>query len=238
MSSRQRIVGFSFRGFVIVATIVPLLGGCAAAKYRQHRRDGQAAMVNGTYGPALYFFREADKAKPGEAGNLHDMGACCVMLAGRNFERGNRTAAIRDLDSAVYYYSRAIEVNPGYQDAIVGKNTALEQKGEYDKALQHAEWAAKVVGPAARQYMFLASELEERGDIDGALLRYKQAVAMEPENFQAHIAFAKFLLKHNNEQAAVHHLQAAHRLDPNDGWVYEQLAIRNALPKKVAQAGG
>ena len=142
----------------------------------------------------------------------------------------NRPAALRELDEAIAYYSQALEIYPGHQASMEGMNTALELKGQFDTALRHAEWAAEYVGPSARQYIFLAKELEERGDVDGALLRYRQAVAMEPGNPKAHVAFAKFLLRAKNEPAAIHHLQAAYRLNPLDEWVADQLSARSALP--------
>jgi Flp pilus assembly protein TadD len=86
--------------------------------------------------------------------------------------------------------------------------------------------------------MFLAKELEERGDTDGALLRYRQAVAMEPQNAEAHVAFAKFLLRYNNEDAAVYHLQAAYRLDPRHEWVVDELIARGKLPPLAAESEG
>jgi len=187
-------------------------------------------MLARSYGPANYFFRRADELKPRQAANLHDLGACSVMLARTKFKEMNHAAAMREVDAAISYYTAVLDVDPGHEASIVGKNIALELKGQFDEALQHAQWAAEFVGPAAKQYVFLARELEERGDRDGALLRYRQAVAMEPGSAEAHRAIAEFLLRNRNETAAVKHLQAAFRLDPTDKWVLAQLAERGAVP--------
>ncbi len=187
-------------------------------------------MLQGMYGKAGRFFSQAEQARPRHIENLHDLGACSVMLARQAFEHMNHAAAMRELDKAIAYYSRALEVYPGHQASIEGKNVALELKGQFDEALEHAEWVAEFVGPSAKQYIFLAGELEQRGDMDGALLRHRQAVAMEPGNPKAHVAFAKFLLRHKNEQAAIHHLQTAYRLNPTDEWVLDQLAAHSAVP--------
>ena len=87
-----------------------------------------------------------------------------------------------------------------------------------------------MIGPSAKQYIFLARELEERGDSDGAFLRLRQAVAVQPGSAEAHRAFARFLLKSANEDAAIFHLQQAYRLDPTDQWVMDELMQRHALP--------
>ena len=137
---------------------------------------------------------------------------------------------MREVDEAIDYYTRAIDVHPGHQASLEGRNIALRLKGQFDEALHSAEWAARFVGPSALQYVFLARELEQRGDVDGAYLRYRQAVAMEPGNAAAHTAFARFLIKEGNERAAVYHLQIAYRLNPLDEWVTAELIARGALP--------
>ncbi len=209
--------------------ILGSVGGCGPT-YRELRQEGQRAMVDGAYGLARGFFLQAEEHKPRRVTNLHDLGACSVMLARRQFERMNHTAARREVESALAYYERAIDVHPGHQASLEGKAIALKLKGQFDEALRHAEWAAEFVGPSARQYLFLAGELDERGDTDGAYLRFRQAVAVEPDAVEAHRTFAKFLLRNEQESAAVFHLQIAYRLDPADPWVMEELVARGALP--------
>ena len=188
------------------------------------------AAIRGDFGPARYLFREAAEKRPNRVENMHDLGFCSFMLAREKYERANRAAAMREVDAAIEYYTGAIDSHPGHRASIIGKNLALELKGQFDEALKHAEWAAEFVGPSADQHIFLAQELEERGNVDGALLRYRQAVAIEPDNAVAHVTLAKFLLRHRNEPAAVYHLQIAYQLDPRDQWVRDELIARGQLP--------
>lgn len=216
---------------LVMMTVGSLLltTGCAAT-YSELRAQGQQSMLQGAYGPARSFFIQADQARPRRVQNLHDLGACSVMLARAKFEQMNQAAALRELDRALAYYDEAIDVYPGHQAALEGKSVALKLKGQLEEALTHAQWTAKFVGPSAKQYIFLARELEERGDSDGAFLRLRQAIAVQPGSPEAHRAFAKFLLKSGNEDAAVFHLQQAYRLDPTDQWVMDELMQRHALP--------
>ncbi len=232
LGSGQRIAKRSYAyPFVVIAAVAlgPAFGGCGP-DYRQLRREGQKAMLDHAYGSARIFFRQADDLRPRRVANLHDLGACSLMLARARFDQRNHAAAMRELDAAVSYYSGALDVYPGHRASIEGKNIALELKGQFDEALEHAEWAAEFVGPAASQYIYLAQELEERNDRDGAFLRYRQAVAMEPRNAEAHVALARFLLRNKNEEAAVDHLQAAYLLNPLDEWVIDELTKRGAVP--------
>ena len=212
----------------LLASIVST--GCVAVDYQQKRFLGQDLMAAGTYGAARHFFSEAESIRPRRVDNLYDLGACSMMVAKQRLAEKNELAAKRELNTAIAYFSHALEVYPGHQPSIQAKNNALELKGQFDEALEHAAWIAEFVGPAAKQYIFLANEYEERGDIDGALLRFRQAIAMEPDNAGAHAAFAKFLMRTDNESAAVHHLKAAYRLDPTDAWALGQLSTRGAVP--------
>jgi tetratricopeptide (TPR) repeat protein len=191
--------------------LMVILSGCSTGpSYDQLRRDGQRAMIEGQYGPARYLLQQAErKSHRLRVENLHDLGVAHVMVAKERFAQMNSAAAFRELDAAIDYYSRGVEAHPGHQACLEGKNIALELKGQFEEALQHAQWAAEFVGPSARQQIFLASELEERGDFDGAMLRYQQAVAMEPRNPDAHYAIAEFFSRHNQESGAAHHYQQA-----------------------------
>ncbi|MHC5111258.1 MAG: tetratricopeptide repeat protein [Planctomycetota bacterium] len=208
--------------------LVPLVG--CGPSFRELRMEGLQVMLEKQYAPARYIFIQADEVKRNQVDNLHDMGFCSVMIARDRVRQGDKVGALQDLDRAVEYYTRAIDAHPGHQSSLIGKNVALELRGEPEAALDHAKWAVRVVGPSARQYLFLADELDQRGDADGALLRYRQAVSIEPDNARAHASFAKFLLRHNNESAAIGHLRYAFKLNPQDAWVREQLASRDALP--------
>lgn len=205
------------------------IGGCGPT-YGELRRQGQRAMIQKAYGPARILFRQADEKSRGRVDNLHDLGTCSVILARQRFERKNHPAAMREVDEAIAYFTRAIDAYPGHQASIEGKTIALKLKGQFGLALEHVEWAAEFVGPSAKQYVLLAAELEERGDEDGAFLRFRQAVAIEPRSAAAHRAFAEFLLRNDNERMAVYHLKRAYRLNPRDQWVMDQLVARSALP--------
>ena len=230
MKKIQRIVRFASPLAVWSAAMLILSASGCGPSYRDLRLQGQDAMLTGSYGPARFFFAQAEEKKPRHVENLHDLGTCSVMLARERFREMNHAAALREVDEAIAYYSSAIDVDPGFHASLEGKNIALELKGQFDEALEHAEWSAEFVGPSARQYVFLARELEERGDKDAALLRYRQAIAMEPSSASAHRAFAEFLLRNKNDSAAVHHLQAAYRIDPGDPWVLDQLVAHGAVP--------
>ncbi len=171
-------------------------------------------MLQGDYRGARALFWRAHELVPEDPPNLHDLGDCCMYFAREQFAQRNPSAALRELDQAIAYYQRAVDAAPGFQAALLGKNNALELKGRYEEAVRLAEWAVEFVGPSARQQMFLAEEMEERGDQDAALLRLRQAVAMEPNNPAAHEALGELYLRLERRDLARAHLRRANALDP------------------------
>jgi tetratricopeptide (TPR) repeat protein len=212
---------------MLLATVA--FTGCGPS-FRELRVAGQEQMIQRNYGTARNLFLQAMDKIPEDAVNLHDLGDCSLYLARDRFLRREVAAAKRYVDQAVEFYTRAVNAHPGLDAAHWGKNTALELKEQFGQALRVAEWAAEFVGPTARQQIFLARELEERNDPDAALLRYRQAVAMEPRNAYAHAEMGRFLKRQNKEEAAIEHLLTAYRLNPLEPGVRRLLQEMRVTP--------
>jgi tetratricopeptide (TPR) repeat protein len=229
--NRQRFTLAKTTGAILVAVAAIATTGCGK-DFRMMRMEGQRAVRADDYGVARGLFIKAHELRPGDADNLFDLGVVSMHFAQQKIAERNRPAALRELDQAVWYFSRAVKVRPGMQSAIVAKNEALELKGQFDEALHEAEWTAAFVGPSAKAHIFLASELEERGDLDGALLRFRQAVAMEPDNAGAHTAFGRFLLRMNRRDQAIEQFRRAYEINPLEPDVADTLtSLGVALPR-------
>lgn len=217
----------------LMLALLVVAGGCGqGAGYIKLREEGKRFVDEGNYIAAKEMFLQADAKNPEKLPNLTDLGAVSLGVARKRFEEKNHAAAFRECDAAIGFYRRAMAIHPGYNKPLEGLNEALELKGEFERALEEtAVWAAENLGPSARHQVFLAKELEERGDLDGAMTAYKQALAMEPKNALPHVAYAEFLLRRRNEPEAVEHLKEAYRLNPKDRTVKEDLIARGELPE-------
>ncbi|NOS99292.1 MAG: tetratricopeptide repeat protein [Phycisphaerales bacterium] len=220
---------------VLAAAALAMFCGACGPTFHQLRVDGQKAMFDDRLAVAKDNFERAAVMWPEDAQNLFDLGAVHMALARKRLNEQNNPAAMRELDRAADYFTRAIEAAPGMYAALVAKNEVLELKGQYDDALSAAEWNMTFIGPTARSQIFLARELEERGDLDAALLRYRQAVAIEPKNPSAHAAIGAFMLRLRNDRAAIEHLLRAYELNPMEKGVADILTEKGvSLPRTTA----
>ena len=212
--SIKRWTPSSTRAVLILAIgAIVLQSGCNM-QFRRLRFEGKRALIHGNHAAARGFFQDANELRPGHAETLLDLAAGCEYFASRQLEFGNRIAARRELDRALEYYERALGAHPGLHAALVGMNHVLELQGRAGEALARAQWASEVVGPAAIQQIFLAAELEERGDLDGAMAHYRLAVTMEPDNPRALVEMGRFLVRRGQTQETLIHLKKAYAIDP------------------------
>jgi Flp pilus assembly secretin CpaC len=82
--------------------------------------------------------------------------------AGRAFRRGEEAARAGDWDSAVTHYTKAVQENP--------------DRPEYKIALQRATQSA------SREHITRAHELEEKDQLDAALIEYRRALELDGSN--------------------------------------------------------
>jgi general secretion pathway protein D len=87
------------------------------------------------------------------------VGGCA---AGRAYRKGRDAARAGDWDSAVQFYTQALQANPDN----------AEYKIELERAMQNA----------AREHITRARDLEAKDQLDAALIEYKRAVEMDSTN--------------------------------------------------------
>lgn len=189
-------------------------------------------MADGHYMLAKQKFEAARDLHPEDPRILFDLGMVCRIQAERALAEGNEAAAWREIDRAIECFDRAIEARPGMHAAIEARTDALEFKGRHADALRSAEWAMTFVGPSAKSHLTVARELEKRGDLDGALLRFRQAVVIEPDNATAHAALGRFLIRIGKRDEGVAQLERAYRINPLEPGVARALADQGVpLPR-------
>jgi tetratricopeptide (TPR) repeat protein len=131
-------------------------------------------------------FRHILELSPNDAQSNYYMGLNYRSSAERKFREGDVTAARRELDTSIIYFTQAIKSWPNYMAAVSAKDDALKARGKYDEALTVAERVADNNRGEAEHFVYLGNEYRDRADYDNALRAYKLALSTDPNCSQAY----------------------------------------------------
>lgn len=207
------------------------LGGCGKprASFDEILKEGQDDYESGDYAGALGIFKhaaEVDRERPEPS---YYSGLCHMKMADRHFRNDNLPAALRCCDAAINSFDSAIGAFPGYSLAVQGKADALRLKGKQSAALQIANWAATQSGPQAKMLILKGRQYGQAGDMDRALLSFKQATTVEPDNAAAQAELGLFYMRIGNDAEAIQALRKANELDPGAPGVIAALVKLGAM---------
>jgi len=164
---------------------------------------------------------------------------------------------------AEYHFRLALQADPSSEEAKAGLTATLIAKGQPDKALdaleRAAEMAEKVDDPrwqkteikrpytkGVEERLFLgkvndririARAYERLGDYDNALVYYKKALEISPENANVLMSIADLAEKAGNKAEARAYLARAYRKDPALPGLTEAMT-RNGLAISDVLSGG
>lgn len=99
-------------------------------------------------------------------------------------------------------------------DGLLGHSATLEALGRYDAAIAVLQQGMKAFPKRAAFVMELGTILKKRGDLTGAIAKYRQALAVDPGYTLAHINLASALAAHGELNAAFE--QATRAIDSGD----------------------
>jgi tetratricopeptide (TPR) repeat protein len=135
-------------------------------------------------------------------------------LAAHNL--ANALFAKRQVDEAIVYYRKALELEP--RAALIAYNlgNALSAKGQMDEAI---EWYRKALefqpnGPAIANT--LGNALLTRGRVDDAIIYLSKAVELAPNLARAHNNLANALVRKGRLAEAIAHYDTTLNLQPTN----------------------
>lgn len=155
------------------------------------------------------------------------------------------------LNDAIEHYKQALQINPGYQDAIINLGMVLIRKGRVDETIKHyreylglepADYRiyrmlgdALVLRQKIRAHYRLGAKLtvQDKYDLDQAVERYKEALQLKPDYFQAHYNLAEVLERQGELENAIKHYRETLRINPGHIRARQALqALKAALAKR------
>jgi len=208
--------------------------GCNDVHPQIRYRDGLQDYQEGRLTEAIGNFEEAYKGQPGDPKTCYWLGRCYLDVARKQAAEDSVVASMAYADKAIFYFDSAIKVAPSYLQAIEGKAEAQRLKGDYAQAIETAK-DTNILTPTAATLIAKAKAYASGGDMDMALITYKRAAAVEPNNPVALEAYGRALLVAGERDRAIDYLRKAYTLKPSAG-LLATLYDLGALPD-VAPAG-
>jgi tetratricopeptide (TPR) repeat protein len=174
---------------------------------------------------ALAAFRKAVELSPDDAVAERRFGAALL-------ERGKA-------HDAVGYLDRAVRLDPQDQSALNALQRALRQDGQTERADVVKNQLAQLLRArdqsdqnlvAAIELNNRGADLEKKGDVSGALEKYRAAAKLRPDHVGIQINLAVALLKLGRWGEGISQMRDALRRDPSN------TELRKALDDALAQA--
>jgi tetratricopeptide (TPR) repeat protein len=217
-----RVIGAS----LVAAFVVTALTGCESDLERNRK-----------LGVALYKQEKLDDSQVALQKALKDDQFDAVA----NAYQGMIDYRANHLEQAEYHFHVALNADPSSEEAKAGLTATLIKKGQPDQALDALERAAKMAEkvddprwlksdikkPYTKQVeekLFLgkvndririARTYEKLGDYDNALVYYKKALEMSPDNANELMSIADMAERAGNRAQAREYLAQAYKADPS-----------------------
>jgi predicted O-linked N-acetylglucosamine transferase (SPINDLY family) len=89
-------------------------------------------------------------------------------------------------NDAIYYYKKAININPNYADAHNNLGNALKDSGKFEKAISCYEKAININPNYVQAYYNLGIIFEKLNNFQESINCYKKAIEIKPNYTRAH----------------------------------------------------
>lgn len=195
-----------------------------AADLYQIQREITAAVVESFGAPLMI-----DTAYSANQAAITDVDFYGYYLLGRHHLRAGSTP---DLDQAVTYFRRAIELNPDFSRAYSGLASAHLLRPQWldrneDQVLAIAksaiEQALTIDSQDAQAHAALGMLRERHGDNAGAIAAFEEAIKLQPNNAMPYLQYSWILAAEGRKEDTLAALQTAARLEPFSGRIQSEL---------------
>ena len=112
-------------------------------------------------------------------------------------KKGNSFFKVSNYDKAIFYYQKALELNPNHPVPLLNKGVIFDQLKRYDEALSHYDKAIALKPDYAEAFFNKGVIYHQLKRYDEALFHYDKAIALKPDYSKAWFnkGYAYFLTK-------------------------------------------
>ncbi|MBU0476146.1 MAG: tetratricopeptide repeat protein [Bacteroidetes bacterium] len=103
------------------------------------------------------------------------------------FQKGYNAQELGELDNAILYYQKAIELNPNYVDAYYNMGNAYGKNDNADKAIECYQKVIEIAPNYTDAYLYMGLAYGTEGDFDEAIMCFKKVIELDPNNASAYL---------------------------------------------------
>ncbi|MBU1124449.1 MAG: fused MFS/spermidine synthase [Candidatus Omnitrophica bacterium] len=137
------------------------------------------------------------------------------IASSRLTEMGNELVKKEDLNGAVGYYRKALDIFPEFFIAQNNLGNILMQQGEDEEALSYFTEALRINPSFARTHSNLAALLTKQGKFQEAEGEYQKALSLQPDSAETLFNFATTLAIQEKPEEAIQEYRKAIEIRPN-----------------------
>ena len=160
---------------------------------------------------AVAHYREAVKAAPDSVMARNNMALCLIQT-------GDRQAAIEQ-------FQEILRLKPGFEPARRNLSTLMAAQETMRRTTAGGRDPVRAEGGSLKEHMRLGQEAVKSGDLDGAIVHFRRAARIAPDDPGAHIGLGLALAYRGEIDEAIRHFRLALKRDPENAEVQNSLGV-------------
>jgi protein O-mannosyl-transferase len=163
------------------------------------------------YPEAAAHYREAVKNAPDHVMARNNLALCLVQT-------GDRQAAIEQ-------FQEILRLRPGFEPARRNLSVLMAAQETVKRKTAGGSDPVRAQGGSLKEHMRLGEEAVERGDLDSAIVHFRSASRIAPDDPGAHISLGLALAYRGEIDEAIRHFRLALKRDPENAEVQNSLGV-------------
>jgi tetratricopeptide (TPR) repeat protein len=163
------------------------------------------------YPDAVAHYREAVKSAPDYVMARNNLALCLVRAS--------------DRQAAIEQFQEILRLKPGFEPAMRNLSTLMAAQETMKKTTAGGSGPERTEGGSLQVHVRLGQEAVKRGDLDGAIVHFRSAARIAPDDPGAHIGLGLALAYRGEIDEAIRHFRLALKRDPENAEVQNSLGV-------------
>ncbi len=186
-------------------------------KWRPRYNFGNALSKKDKIDAAIPQLREATRMQPEKPKSAAKKAQTYSALGHCWFKK-------KEPEKAIENYLKALEISPGFEDAVINIAWVRLKQGRPRSAINHLKGYLKNNPDEPKIHMSLGDAYVELNDLKMAAFHFQKALEFEPYHVKTNNSLGNVLAKQGKMDEAISHFQKAIRYNPEFSVAYNNLA--------------